>query len=98
MPWNGSQGLPFTRSSVLANAPESSGVYVLFNPNSNVYVGESGNIRERLLQHLTNETNVCVVRSKPQYFAFELSYPMLRVARQNALILELRATCNMRLG
>jgi len=98
MPWNGTNGFPFNRLSILANAPEASGVYVLFNRDGNVYVGETSNIRERLLQHLVNETNACVARSKPQFFAFELVVSHQRVQRQNVLIVELRATCNMRLG
>src|SRR5262245_51497801 len=98
MPWNGTGGFLFNRQSVVTNAPQASGVYVLFNQGINIYVGESENIRDRLLQHLTNEQNRCVSLSNPQWFAYELVSPAYRVARQDQLILELKPTCNMRLG
>jgi excinuclease UvrABC nuclease subunit len=98
MPWNGTTGFQFNRASVLLNAPEQSGVYALFNEGVWVYIGEAKNIRDRLLQHLTNEENACVARSHPQWFAYELVSPVYRVARQDQLILELHPTCNKRLG
>lgn len=98
MPWNGTGGFLFNRTSVLANAPTSSGVYALFNEGVWMYFGEAKNIQERLLQHLTNEQNPCVARSNPQWFAYELVSAEYRVARQDALILELHPTCNQRLG
>ena len=52
MPWTGSGGFDFTVPSVQANAPAASGVYVLYTGADNIYVGESGNIRDRLVQHL----------------------------------------------
>lgn len=98
MPWNGTQGFLFNRISVLANAPEASGVYAMFNKGVWVYIGEAQNIRDRLIQHITNEQNPCVRRSNPQWFAYELVSPVYRVARQDQLILELHPTCNQRLG
>lgn len=96
--WNGTGGFQFTRTSILANAPESSGVYALFNEGVWIYIGEAKNLKERLLEHLTNEQNPCVARSKLQLFAYELAAPAYRVARQDALILEMHPTCNQRLG
>jgi excinuclease UvrABC nuclease subunit len=98
MPWNGSNAIQFNRWSILANAPEVSGVYALFNNGVWIYIGESRNIRQRLLEHLTNEQNPCVVRSQPQFFAYEAVAAEYRVARQDRLIFELSPTCNMRLG
>ena len=98
MPWNGTTGFPYNQASVLANAPESSGVYALFNQGVWIYVGEAEKIRTRLLQHLANEQNACVARSHPLWFAYELVSPAYRVARQDQLILELHPTCNQRLG
>jgi len=98
MPWNGTNGFSYNRTSVIANAPEASGVYALFNQGVWVYIGEAQNIRDRLLQHLTNEQNVCVAKAHPQWFAYELLWPAYRVARQDGLILELNPTCNKCLG
>lgn len=98
MPWNGTTGFRFDTSSVIANAPDASGVYALFNQGVWVYIGESQNIRERLLQHIANEQNACVRRSNPQWFAYEPVLPVYRVVRQDQLILELHPTCNQRLG
>lgn len=96
--WDGTGGFLFNRTSILANAPEASGVYALFNEGVWVYIGEAQNIKERLLQHLTNSHNTDVTRANPQWFAYELVAAAYRVARQDVLIAGLRPTCNKRLG
>jgi predicted GIY-YIG superfamily endonuclease len=101
MPWRGSNGFNFSQTSVDANAPAASGVYALFNEGQWIYFGESGNIRDRLTQHINNnETNPCVRRSAPRLFAYELVPAALRVARQNELIREFwhQGLCNQKLG
>jgi len=101
MPWRGSAGFNFNQVSVDANAPASSGVYALFNEGKWIYFGESINIRQRLTQHLNNETNERVRRSLPQFFAYELvAGELQRKARQNELIREFAYSglCNERLG
>jgi excinuclease UvrABC nuclease subunit len=97
MPWNGSTGYSFNDESIIANASTLSGVYALYRENQWIYIGESGNIRDRLLEHRRRQENPCIVRSMPTHFAYEL-VAVNRVARQNALILELRPSCNQRLG
>lgn len=98
MPWNGSGAFDFNELSVVTNASTESGVYALFNEGHWIYIGESENIRARLIQHLRNEENPCVRRNNPRLFAY-LPVPALqRVRVQDALILELRPSCNMRLG
>lgn len=98
MSWNGTNGFAFNRASIVANAPEASGVYALFNQGIWVYIGEAQNIKERLLQHLTNSHNQDVTRANPQWFAYELVSAVYRVARQDLLIGKLCPTCNKRLG
>jgi hypothetical protein len=61
----------FTRESILANAPPSSGVYGLVNFDRQIFIGESDNIREALLRH-ENETDFKSERLKPTGFTFEL--------------------------
>ena len=87
----------FTRSTILANAPASSGVYALFTSQTWIYVGETGDIRARLIQHLDGD-NSCISRLNPTGFQYELSLSHQRVARQDALIVGLKPECNQRLG
>ena len=53
-----------------------------------IYIGESGNIRDRLLEHIRRQENQCIVRSNPTHFAYELVAAVYRVQRQNELIAE----------
>jgi predicted GIY-YIG superfamily endonuclease len=90
-------GFLFNRASILQHAPSASGVYGLWTATSWIYVGESNDIQRRLLEHF-NGDNVLITRAAPTSFGFELSGAFQRVARQNALILELRPFCNQILG
>ena len=82
----------FQRDCVLKNAPESSGVYGLFNAFW-IYLGEADNLRARLLEHLAGD-DPCIVRFQPSGFAFELASPIDRRRRHDQLIKELRPLCN----
>jgi excinuclease UvrABC nuclease subunit len=93
-----SQWFPWNRASILANAPQASGVYAIFNSKNWIYVGESGDIQARLLEHL-NGDNLCIIQNLPTGFQFELvAGQAQRVARQNQLIVELKPVCNQKLG
>ena len=93
----GQPAFPWTRESIVSNAPSASGVYAIFNPQAWIYVGESGDIRARLLQHFDGD-NPCITRMHPGGFQFELCPAAQRVARQNQLILALTPACNQKLG
>ena len=67
----------FTRQSILANAPPSSGVYGLVNFDRQIFIGESDNIREALLRH-ESETDFKSHGLKPTGFTFELCSAELR--------------------
>ena len=82
----------FQRESILKNAPESSGVYGLFNAFW-IYIGEADNLRARLLQHLDGD-DPCIVRFQPSGFAFEHAAPKERHRRHEQLIKELQPLCN----
>jgi hypothetical protein len=98
MPIGPGQGwFPFSRPSILANAPNASGVYALYNPQIWIYLGESGDLQARLLQHLGGD-NACITQNGPTGFQFELSPAAQRVARQNQLIAALGPICNQRFG
>ena len=100
MPWNNQNSYAYNRPSILQNAPNASGVYALFTRNEWVYIGESGDIQARLLEHLRTDQqeNPCIVRYNPAHFSYELWPANQRVQRQNQLIVELRSVCNQRLG
>lgn len=97
MPWNNPNGYAFTGTFIKANAPASSGVYALYDSQRWVYIGESGDIQARLLQHLTGD-NPCIVKMKPTTFRYELVPAHQRLTRQNELIRELVPICNQRSG
>ena len=65
------QGFLLTRTSVMRNAPEESGVYGLSVPGKWVYIGHSFNIRKALLEYLSGQMPY-VLQWQPSYFAFEL--------------------------
>jgi excinuclease UvrABC nuclease subunit len=88
---------PFTRESAYDNAPHESGVYVIYNEKSCLYVGESHDLQLRLLEHLA-DTNGCVMRHMPFNFAFELADAGARVARRNHLVSRFRPICNRALS
>jgi len=97
MPWQG-MNFDWTRASIVANAPNQSGVYFIYRTGQNIYVGETNDLQRRLLEHFDGD-NPCIIRAAPQTFGFELSPANARVARQNALIVEYGpTTCNQRLG
>ena len=60
----------FTRETILASAPATSGVYGLFNFDCQVFIGASANIREALLRHIS-ETDFQSQHLRPTGFTFE---------------------------
>lgn len=97
MPLKNNNSYRFTQSSITLNAPEKSGVYALYDSKRWFYIGESNNIRRRLLEHYSGD-NACINRLKPTSFSFELVPANTRVQRQNQLIRELKPACNQMLG
>ena len=81
----------FERESIVLKAPESSGVYGLYSALW-IYIGESDNIRARLLEHLAGD-NPCISRREPSGFAFEVVSPQDRCRRKEELIKKLEPAC-----
>jgi excinuclease UvrABC nuclease subunit len=98
MSWNGSTGFLYNEQSIINNAPAGSGVYAIYRENQWIYIGESGNVRDRLLEHIRRQENPCIVRSNPTHFAYELVAAPYRVQRQDQLIAEFHPSCNQRFG
>jgi excinuclease UvrABC nuclease subunit len=90
-------GFPFTEPSIRASAPNSSGVYAIFNQTEWIYIGESNDVQRKLLEHL-RETGSCINQHSPTGFVIESLGAGVRVVHQDALILEYRPLCNARLG
>lgn len=93
MDWDNNPHLPLTRSSVLRNAPEESGVYGLYSPGRWVYIGHSFNIRRTLLEYLSGQMPG-VLQWQPRYFTFELLPYKLRAARKKELVAQCQPVCN----
>ena len=92
----GLPGFPWTYQSIMANAPDQSGVYAIYNQNQWIYFGEGKSVRARLLAHW-NGDNPCILTNNPTGFNFELMTEAQRVARQNALIAG-GSLCNQMFG
>lgn len=97
MPWNSPNSYRFAADAITTHAPAGSGVYGLYSAQQWIYIGESHDIRSRLLQHLRGD-NECITRLNPASFVFELAPVHQLVARQIALIREFRPVCNQRSG
>jgi cell division septation protein DedD len=77
----------FSESSILAHAPQAPGVFGLHNPECQLYIGESANIRTALLQQLS-ERERQPSRFQPTGFAFEACAPELRAETAHQLMEE----------
>ncbi|MGA9058717.1 MAG: GIY-YIG nuclease family protein [Terriglobia bacterium] len=93
----GQSGYTFDFNSITSFVPSQSGVYAIYNQQSWIYVGEGPDIRARLLAHL-NGDNPCILNYGATGFQFEPVVADQRVARQDALILQLGPACNKKLG
>ncbi len=93
MPFTQPNRFAFTASSIKANAPNASGLYGIFNTTRWIYIGESKDIQQDLLEHL-GPSNTCIKKCHPTGFTFELQPGPFRVVRQSLLIRELGTLCN----
>ena len=75
----------FTREAILLFAPAVSGVYGLFNCDYQLFIGESPNMLEALLQHEA-ETDFQSQQLRPTGFTFEPCAAELRKSKVDELI------------
>src|SRR5215472_6199631 len=85
-------GNDWSESSIKANAPQSSGVYAIYN-RAWIYIGESNDIQRALLEHWNGDI-ACITTADPTGFVFEVCHQDKRMRRQAALIARLRPRCN----
>src|ERR1700742_4654791 len=88
MPFPQGSSFALTVNSIRAHAPDSSGVYGLFNRSQWIYVGESSDIQKRLLAHLESPEPY-ITRYSATGFIFELQPEKSRKARRDVLVAEL---------
>lgn len=88
MPWkNNNDWYPYNEETIKAKAPETSGIYGLYNIQKWVYIGEADNIREQLLVHKRNaNSEICL--QGPTAFTFEPCPAERRAKRREELIAE----------
>ena len=100
MPFEGCFARAFNIASVQREAPGCSGVYGLSDAREWIYVGETGDIRGRLLELLQEASapGRFLRGCAPTGFSFEVCHPGSRIARQGRLILELDPLINRRQG
>lgn len=84
----------FTRENILNINPGQMGCYGLFKQGEWIYVGK-GDIRERLLAHF-NGDNPCITRCRATHWIDVVTADY--DAEERRLIVELRPTCNQRVG
>lgn len=87
-------GYSFTEGAIKVSAPHASGVYMIYNREVYIFVGESSDLRKQLLKHLQGEDE-CIRSHNPIYFEHELYPENRRKKRQAELIRQLKPVCNV---
>lgn len=93
MEWTSAERFLLTRTSVMRNAPEESGVYGLCSPGKWVYIGHRSNIRKALLEYLSGQMPY-VLQWQPKYFVFETLPYKERLTRHKDLVGHCQPICN----
>lgn len=83
----------FSNASIRAHAPPASGVYGISNASRWLYIGETANIQERLLQHLADSGNALTPHS-PAGFSYEICESAARALRRQRLVAKYNPVLN----
>ena len=97
MPFDNHGNGSFTISSVGDEAPPASGVYGLADARGWIYIGETADIQDALLRHLSNP-HAFLRDRPPSGFTYELTSPGQRTVRQDQLVSELEPIGNRLVG
>ena len=91
MPWRTQNGYPLSPASVQAHAPVKEGVYGIRSGKTWVYLGQSEDLRRRLMEHLQDLSH-----PMHRYPKLEFSYETTPTAgdRLRQLLMEFRPVCN----
>jgi len=82
MVWMNLKSYSLNQLSIFLHAPAKSGVYMLHNSSRCLYIGDSDNIRQTLLQHMRDD-NSAVTVFDPDGFSFELHPDASRARRKD---------------
>ena len=93
MPFNQITPRNFTNDAVQMYAPDMSGLYGISNAREWIYIGETDNIQNSLLNHL-NEIDSSLMKRAPTGFVFEVCDQARRASRHDRLVGEYDPTCN----
>lgn len=88
MTWMNSKSYSFSQFSILLHAPAKPGVYHLHTTARCIYVGETENIRQSLLQHLRGDIPWITVWD-PTGFSFGLCADFSRGQKKKELVAKL---------
>jgi excinuclease UvrABC nuclease subunit len=75
----------FSNVSIRAHAPSAPGVYGISNARRWIFIGETDNIRERLLEHLT-DTSAGIKFYIPTGFSFQVCDSRIKAERHSRLL------------
>jgi hypothetical protein len=84
MSWKGSDH-SWSRGSILMNVPNASGVYLIWNTNGCIYVGETHDLQRRLLDHHDHPTPCMLKQGPPTAFGFEVCSIETRTRKHSSL-------------
>jgi hypothetical protein len=93
MPFNQLTPRPFTPNAIQMYAPVSAGVYGISNSHEWIFIGETDNIQNALLDHLL-DLGTSLMKRQPAGFVFEVCNGASRSTRQDRLVIEYAPTCN----
>jgi excinuclease UvrABC nuclease subunit len=93
MPFGFATPHAFSTVSIRAHAPAACGVYGISNARQWIYIGETDNIRDRLLQHF-EETGTGIKAQVPTGFTYEVCEWHVRTERHDRLVIEYDPVCN----
>ncbi len=95
MHYNFSRPRPFAVASILAHAPECSGVYGISSAQEWIFIGQTDNIRQELMR-CCEDPDTELTDRQPTGFSFELCGAAGRNFRYVQLVRQYRPACNDR--
>ena len=84
MPWHEATSIPFTHIDIVAYMPSESGVYGIVEGDCCIFVGESWNLKARLLELAAALSDISHLT-----ITYELCKDEDRIERKNTLVAEL---------
>jgi hypothetical protein len=91
--WDNAERFTLTRTSVIRNAPELSGVYGLCSPDKWLYIGQCANIRRAVLDYLSGQMPY-VLQWQPKQFTFAVLPYRERLSKHKELVAHYQPVCN----